>query len=129
MTITEEITGYMKKVEEFSKDMADDGHALTAYMVELTNVMARVNFVMADEHRKLRELKKKAYLTLNASSIAQKVNYAPSLAKDYIDNVCSEQAFTYELAERCSRLCVHTIDALRTIISSLKAERQYTPHQ
>jgi hypothetical protein len=127
--IIEELTGYFLKVQDFDKDSAQDGQALHAYLVELTNIMGRSNFLMAEYKRKFREEKKAAYLKLTASSHSQQQYFAPSLAKDYVDSQCSESAFIYDLAERTSRLCVHVIDAVRTIVSSLKSERSFVQYQ
>jgi len=127
--IIEELTSYFITIQSFDKDMAQDGEALHAYLVELTNVMSRANFLMAEYGRKFRKEKKVAYLNLSASSEAQKKYYAPSLAKDYIDSQCSESGYIYDLAERLSRLISHTIDAIRTVISSLKSEREFSKYQ
>ena len=126
--IIEELTGYFLKVQEFDKDAAQDGEALHAYLVELTNVMSRANFLMAEWQRKFREEKKAAYLKLTASSHAQQQYWAPSLAKDFVDSQCSETGYVFDLAERVSRLCTHVIDAIRTIISSLKSERTFAQY-
>lgn len=98
-------------------------------MIELTNYMARANLIMAQAKRKNREEKKAAYYKLAASSYATEKYYAPSLAKDFIDSQCSESGYVYDLAERLSRLCVHTITAMITIVSSLKSERQFANYQ
>ena len=84
---------------------------------------------MAEYHRKFREEKRLAYLNLMASSHASQKYFAPSLAKDYIDSQCSETGYIYDLAERLSRLCTHVIDAIRTIVSSLKSERAFAGYQ
>jgi hypothetical protein len=120
-----ELTGYIQKIQEFDKDAGQDSTQLHAYLIELTQMMARANFLMAEYQRKFREEKKAAYLKLTASSHAQQQYYAPSLAKDFIDSQCSDSGFIYDLAERLSRLCSHTIDAIRTIVSSLKSEREF----
>jgi hypothetical protein len=126
--IIEELTGYFLKVQEFDKDAAQDGEALHAYLVELTNIMSRANFLMAEWQRKFREEKKAAYLKLTASSHAQQQYWAPSLAKDFVDSQCSETGYVFDLAERTSRLCTHTCDCIRTIISSLKSERSFAQY-
>jgi hypothetical protein len=129
MTVTEELTAYFITIQTFDKDMAQDGESLHSYIIELTNVMSRANFLMAEYGRKWREEKKAAYQKLAASSEAQKKYYAASLAKDYIDSQCSESAYVYDLSERLSRTCVHTIDGIRTVISSLKSEREFSKYQ
>jgi phytoene dehydrogenase-like protein len=127
--VIEELTGYFLKVQEFDKDSAQDGQALHAYLIELTNIMARANFLMAEYQRKFRQEKKAAYEQLAFSSKANDKYYSPSLAKDFIDAKCSESGYVYDLAERTSRLCSHVIDAVRTIISSLKQEKIFSQYQ
>ena len=118
-----ELTDYLNKIENFEGDTLQNPHALYAYMMHLTQVMARANYIMADYKRKVRLQKVSSYLVLFGSSAAQQKNFAPTLAKDYVEAKGHEAAFIYDLAERLSRCAVHTIDALRTIISSLKNER------
>lgn len=127
--IIKELTGYFELIQSFEKDMSQDGQACHAYLVELTNILARANFLMAEWNKKFREQKMQAYYKLRISSEAQAKYYAPSLAKDFIDAQCGEVGYVYDLAERLSRLAVHTIDAFRTIISSLKSEREFAQYQ
>lgn len=84
--------------------------------------MAFINGQMAEAKRILNLRKINAYETLVTSSVANEQYFAPSLAKDYIGAKLVDDQFNYDLCERCSRTIVHTIDALRTIISSLKEE-------
>lgn len=126
--IIDELTGYFLKVQDFDKDSAQDGQVLHAYLVELTNIMSRANFLMAEYQRKFRQEKKAAYEKLTDTVISKQRYYAPSLAKEYIDSQCYETGYVYDLAERVSRLASHTIDAVRTIVSSLKSERTFASY-
>ena len=117
MTVVEELTQYLKTIETFDKDASQDAQALYAYLINLSNWMARAGFIMAGSKRLIRQQKELMYEKVNSLKLS------PSLAKDYLDSINSELHYTYELAERCSRCCVHTGDSLRTIISSLKNER------
>lgn len=127
--VINELKQYMQTIQEFDKDSAQDASALHAYLITLTNYMARANLLMAEYNKKVREEKKRAYLTLAASSESQKKYYSATLAKDFIDAQCSETGFVFDLAERCSRLCNHTEKAIITIISSLKSERVFSQYQ
>jgi hypothetical protein len=117
-----ELTGYLQTIQEFDKDAGQDGTALHQYLIQLTNFQARSNFLMATYKKKFRDEKKETYLKLIASSNSQQKFFGISLAKDYVDSQCSETGFVYDLAERCSRTCMHTQAAVITIISSLKSE-------
>lgn len=127
--IKSELIQYLLTIQDFDKDSAQDGEALHAYLIQLTNIMARANFLMAEYQRKFRQEKKVAYEKLTGTVIKEQKYFAPSLAKDYIDAQCSETGYIYDLAERTSRLCSHVIDAVRTIVSSLKSERQFANYQ
>jgi hypothetical protein len=127
--IIAELTEYLKTIEDFDKDSAQDATALHAYLIQLTNYMARANYLMAEYGKKFREEKKQAYINLKGSEKAQGSYFAPSLGKDYVDSQCSNSGYVYDLAERLSRLCTHTIDAVRTIVSSLKSEREFANYQ
>lgn len=88
----------------------------------LCKSMAFVNEQMAEAKRVLNKKKIGAYETLAASSIANERYFAPSLAKDYISAKCEKEQYDYDVCERCSRTIVHTVEALRSIMSALKEE-------
>lgn len=126
--VIKELETYMFTIQTFDKDMAQDGDALHAYLVELTNIMARANLLMAQYQKDFRQKKRQVYLNLHASQVASNKYFAPSLAKDFVDAECYELGYVYDLSERLSRLCTHTLDAIRTIVSSLKSERQFAQY-
>lgn len=126
--IIEELTRYMEAVKDFDKDSAQDVSSLHAYMITLTNYMARANMLMAEYNKKFREEKEKAYRVLSLSSHAHQKYYSVTLAKDFVDSQCSESGYIFDLAERCSRLCNHTLKAVTTIVSSLKSERTFSSY-
>ncbi len=128
MTIETELTQYLEKMQQFDKDSAQDGQVLYAYLIELSQIIARSNLIMAQYQKRFREEKKQAYYKLAASSQATEKYYAPSLAKDFIDSQCANTGYIFDLAERCSRAAVHTSSAVITIVSSLKNERQYAQY-
>lgn len=96
---------------------------------ELTVSLAFINNQMAISKRILNDRKVKAYQTLVGSSVANETYFAPSLAKDYIAAQCSQEAYDYDLCERCSRTITHTIDAIRTAISALKEDMKMNNYQ
>jgi len=120
---------YMNEINSFSKDMGQDAQSLHEYIIRLTNIMARANELMADWKRNNREETASAYQNLQASMKAQNTHFSPTMAKHYVDAKCKETAYVYDLAERTSRLCTHTIDAIRTVVSSLKSEREFSNYQ
>lgn len=88
----------------------------------LCKTMAFINGQMAEAKRDLNRKKIRAYELLVSSDISKAEYFAPSLAKDYIGARCEKEQYEYDLCERTSRTVVHQIDALRSIISSLKEE-------
>lgn len=88
----------------------------------LCKTMAFINGQMAEAKRDWNRKKLIAYELLVSSDIAKADYFAPSLAKDYISARCEKEQYEYDLCERTSRTVVHQIDALRSIISSLKEE-------
>lgn len=72
----------------------------------------------------LHQARKQAMVNLVASLKANGAVLAPSLQRDYVNDLCHQENYQYELAERCSRACVHALDLVRTCISTLKIEMQ-----
>lgn len=92
----------------------------------LVKAMAFVNNQMAIAKKELNDAKERAYMKV---LLSKNMFTSPSLVKDYANTLCSEEQYNYDLAERCSRTITHTIDALRTCISALKVEAQYSNYQ
>jgi hypothetical protein len=93
---------------------------------ELSVSLAFVNQQMAVAKKLLNQKKVAAYNSLVGSSVANEMYFAPSLARDYISGKVANEQYDYDICERCSRTIVHTIDAVRTAISALKMEQQYS---
>jgi hypothetical protein len=126
-----------KRIEdclEYLESAAEDYTASqsVAWLIDqmgmLCKSLAFVGGQMALSKKILNDCKSKAYESLMISSVANGEYFAPSLAKDYIAAKVSEAQYNYDIAERCSRVLVHTIDALRTCISALKVEAQYSQY-
>lgn len=127
--IITELTNYFATMQEFDKDSAQDGQALHAYLIQLTQMMSRANYLKAEYNKLFRQQKKTAYINLAASSEAQKKYWSATQGKDFVDAQCYETGFIYDLADRCSASAVHTLDAVRTILSDLRSERQFAQYQ
>lgn len=90
----------------------------------LCKALAFVNNQMAVAKRELNKKKVEAYNVLVEDKIDKAAFFSPSLAKDYINAKLEQEQYNYDLAERCSRTILHTIEALRTCVSALKIENQ-----
>lgn len=97
-------------------------HWLIDQLGMLVKSMAFINGQMAVAKQRLNDVKRRAYESLIASSVANEIYFAPSLAKDYISSKLSEDQYNYDVCERTSRTIVHTVEALRSCISALKEE-------
>lgn len=93
---------------------------------KLQQWMAFAGSQQATAKKLLHEARRKAMVTLIASLRANGADLAPSLQKEYVNDMCSQENFQYELAERANRCCVHALDLVRTCISTLKTELQQT---
>ncbi len=86
---------------------------LVTYLASSSSLYAEAKF----HHN---QAKRKAYLTLKASSEANKQYYSPALAKDYISACCADEQYISDFADRVNSSCVHGIDGLRSILSAEK---------
>jgi hypothetical protein len=94
----------------------------------LCNALPFINSQMALAKKKLNEAKVKAYHKLITSSKANEQYFAPSLAKDYVNSLVSNEQYIFDNAERCSRSIVHLLDALRSCLSALKEEVKFSSY-
>lgn len=99
---------------------------LTEFLWQLSTSLAFVNTQMAIAQRELNEKKVSAYHSLITSTTANEKYFAPSLAKDYVNAKLSTEQYNYDLCERCSRSIYHTIEAVRSGLSALKMELNYS---
>jgi hypothetical protein len=93
---------------------------------KLQQWMAFAGSQQAECKRLLHEARRQAMVNLVASLKANGADLAISLQKDYVNDLCAQENYQYELAERCSRACVHALDLARTCLSTLKTELQQT---
>jgi len=91
---------------------------------KLQQWMAFAGSQQAEAKKLLHDARRQAMVNLVASLKANGATLAPSLQKDYVNDLCAEENYNYELAERCNRCCVHALDFVRTCISTLKIELQ-----
>lgn len=95
---------------------------LKEYGFKLTGWNAFTGQQMAECKEAWLNARRKAMVNLVASLKANGAVLSPSLQKDYVNDLCAKEAALYELAERCNRACVHSIDLVRTVLSQMKEE-------
>lgn len=76
--------------------------------------------------RALHDGRRQAMVNLVASLKANGAEMAISLQKQYVDDLCGEENYNYELAQRACRACVHSLDFARSSLSTLKTELAQT---
>jgi hypothetical protein len=87
----------------------------------LCQALAFINGQQAVAKKLLNKAKVRAYEKMVRQYGEQKY-FSPSLAKDYVNSLCDDEQYNYDICERATRTIVHTLDTLRTCISALKEE-------
>lgn len=138
MTLHQELTSIMEVIKSTGAVGGQSPDVYMDYIMQLTAHMARSGEIMAVAKDKLHKARKQAYLNTWASLTGNSADGAvkkkkaaaisPLLVKDYINDCCPEENALYELAERTNKACTHTIDALRTVLSTLKTEMLTAQH-
>jgi hypothetical protein len=116
-TLMETLQG--AKPEEFQ-----GGESVRQYLVSLTSWLAWTGEQQALAGKAYNIAKRDAYHKLQEDYKTREVKLSPLLAKDYVNSLCSKEAYAYDLAERANKCLTHSIDAFRSVLSSLKAEQQ-----
>ena len=122
MTKTEQMEAIMAAIEGTTTDDLQTPQHLQEYLIRLTSWLASANEYMANAGHSYDIAKRDAYIRLKDEIVGKGATFAPSIAKDYIASLCSAQGANYRFAERTSRTITHTIEAMRSVISSKKAE-------
>ena len=124
MSTEESLQAILSSIEGTVIDDMQTREQVSNYLIRLTGWMAYTNEQMAVTNRAHNIAKRDAYAKLQEQYNATGVTLSPSLAKDYIGSLCSKTAYGYQMAERTSRTIVHTIDAMRSVLSTMKAEME-----
>ena len=129
MTTQDTLESYLNQIQGTVPADLGTGEQCRDYLVRLTSMMAYANEAKAKANQVYNIAKAAAYRKLEAEILGKNAKFAPSLAKDYVASLCSKECYGYDLADRTSATILHAIDATRSILSSLKAEREYSNYQ
>lgn len=121
-----QLQAILDSIEGMSFDQVQSLNLLMDWGFKLQQWMAFAGSQQAACKRKLHEARRQALVNLVASLKANGAELAISLQKQYVEDLCAEENYQYELAERTSRACVHSLDFVRTCISTLKTELTLT---
>lgn len=121
-----ELQAILDTVEGTGFEQVQSISLLIDWGFKLQQWMAFAGSQQAACKRALHDARRQAMVNLVASLKANGAEMAISLQKQYVDDLCAEQNYNYELAQRCNRACVHGLDFIRTCISTLKQELAQT---
>lgn len=121
-----QLQAILDTIEGTSYDQVQSISLLMDWGFKLQSWMAFSGSQQAQAKRLLHDARRRAMVNLIASLQANGATLAPSLQKDYVNDLCATENYHYELAERCNRACVHGLDLVRTCISTLKIEMSQT---
>lgn len=121
-----QLQAILDTIEGTGFDQVQSINLLMDWGFKLQQWMAFSGSQQAECKRALHDARRQAMVNLVASLKANGATLAPSLQKDYVNDLCGQESQHYELAERCCRTCVHALDFVRTCISTLKTELAQT---
>lgn len=95
-----------------------DGHAVREKLQTLSTLLASCSICIVESKRIM--LKKRGeWVRKHAEKIS---TYSPSIAKEFTNTAVVDEEILFTRCERNYSALVHSIDALRSILSCLKAE-------
>ncbi len=117
-----QLQAILDTIEGTTFDQLQSPNLLMDWGFKLKSWMAFAGSQQAESKRELHIARRKAMVNLVASLDANGAVMAISLQKQYVDDQCHEENYHYELAQRCNRACVHSLEFVRTCLSTLRAE-------
>lgn len=121
-----ELQSILDTIEGTRYDDVQSVNLLMDWGFKLQQWMAFSGSQKAIATRLLHEARRKAMVNLVASLKANNAEMAISLQKSYVDDLCAEENYNLDLADRCNRSCVHSLDFVRSCLSTLKTELAQT---
>lgn len=121
-----QLQAILDTIEAMSYDQVQSINLLMDWGFKLQQWMAFAGSQQAIAKRLLHVARRQAMVNLVASLKANGAEMAISLQRQYVDDLCAEENYNYELAQRVSRACTHALDFIRTCISLLKTELAQT---
>lgn len=125
ITPAENIQTELWEIQQYLEEpyATDNPHACKERLVKVTQHMARSGVLLAHAEWHYSDMYNGAVM----SSIKQmaQTNMSTSTVNEYIKSLCRNYQVLKTMADRVNRSCTHTADALRSIISYAKQERQY----
>jgi hypothetical protein len=121
-----ELQAILDTIEGTEFDAVQSIDLLKGWGFKLQQWMAFSGSQQAIAKRELHVARRRAMVNLVASLKANGAEMAISLQKQYVDDLCAEENYNYELSQRTNRACVHGLDFARSALSTLKTELALT---
>lgn len=125
ITPADKIEAELWEIQQFLEEQyaSDNPHACKDRLVMVGQHMARSGVLLAHSEWHYSEMYNGAVMT-SIKKMAE-TNMSTSTVNEYIKSLCKDYKVLVTMADRVNRSCVHCADALRSIISFAKQERQY----
>lgn len=125
ITPAEQIQTELWEIQQFLEEqyMSDNPHACKDRLIKVGQNMARSGVLLSHAEWHYSEMYNGAIMS-SIKKMAE-VNMSTSTVNEYIKSLCRDYKVLVTMADRVNRSCTHTADALRSIISFAKQERQY----
>lgn len=109
-------------IEGIENTDVKDISILSQILLTLSSHIARSANLVAEAGMIASTAKRKAYLNFSDVAKAQGLDFSASIVKDFVLTQCGEEMRCYEFADRINSSLVHSLDALRSILSAAKTE-------
>lgn len=119
---TIQLQAILDTIEGTNYDQVQSISLLMDWGFKLNQWMAFAGSQQALCKRALHAARRQAMVNLTASLHANGAEMAISLQKQYVDDLCADENYNYELAQRTNRACVHALDFIRSCLSTLRQE-------
>src|ERR1044072_3292160 len=103
------LQGILDTIEGTTFDQVQSINLLMDWGFKLKQWMAFSGSQQAACKRALHIARRQAMVNLTASLFANGADMAISLQKQYVDDLCADENYNYELAQRACRACVHAM--------------------
>lgn len=120
--IGDKLISIEQRLISISPDKMQSPSALIELGAELAQIIAYTGGEVARLKKAYQVAKMEAYKSAMGKLKAEGKDVAPSLVKDYVNTMVSEQEYRYILAERLNASATHTLDFCRSCLSMLKQE-------
>lgn len=126
MRTTQQIEKELYEMQTFIEGLegsdVKDISILSQILLTLSSKLARSANLVAEAGMIASTAKRKAYLNFSETAKAQGLDFSASIVKDFVATQCGEEMRCESYADRINSSLVHSMDAVRSILSAAKTE-------